>query len=101
MINIIRINENFLKLQNNYLFSNINKKVSLFQKNNPDKKIISLGIGDVTRPIVSTVSNAMKKAIYDLENEKSFHGYGPEQGYEFLRKKIIENDYIAKGIRNR
>ena len=98
MINIITINENFLKLQNNYLFSTINKKVSEYQKKNPSRKIIKLGIGDVTLPIPNAVTNAMKNAIIDLENKSTFHGYGPEQGYEFLRKKILENDYLSKGI---
>ena len=98
MINIITINDNFLKLQNNYLFSTINKKVSEHQKKNPNKKIIKLGVGDVTLPIPNAVTQSMKNAIRDLENKSTFHGYGPEQGYEFLRKKILENDYLSKGI---
>ena len=87
------INENFLKLKDNYLFSTIAKKVDEFQNNNPDKKIIKLGIGDVTKPIVPAVIEAMHKAVDEMGVAESFRGYGPEQGYEFLRKAIIENEY--------
>jgi len=92
------INENFLKLKDNYLFSTIAKKVAEFQKNNPDKKIIKLGIGDVTKPIVPAVIQAMHKAVNEMGEAQSFRGYGPEQGYEFLRKAIIENEYKDLGI---
>lgn len=92
------INDNFLKLEDSYLFSNIAKKVAEFQKNNPDKRIIKLGIGDVTRPIVSEAIVAMHKAIDEMGTTEGFHGYGPEQGYEFLRKAIIENEYNNLGI---
>lgn len=98
MIKIITINENFLRLKNNYLFSNISKKVKEFEKNNPNKKVIKLGIGDVTLPISKKVSDAMKKASEELENKNTFHGYGPEQGYEFLKNVIIKNDYYQRGI---
>ena len=87
------INENFLNLQDSYLFSTIAKKVSEFQKNNPDKKVIKLGIGDVTKPIVPAVCEAMEKAVKEIGTESGFKGYGPEQGYDFLREKIAENDY--------
>lgn len=96
---MIKINENFLKLQNNYLFSNIAKKVTEFEKNNPERKIIKMGIGDVTLPISKAVTQAMEKATKEMERQNTFHGYGPEQGYEFLREKIIENDYLSRGIR--
>ena len=92
------INENFLKLKDNYLFSTIAKKVDEFQNNNPDKKIIKLGIGDVTKPIVPAVIEAMHKAVDEMGVAESFRGYGPEQGYEFLRKAIIENEYKDLGI---
>ena len=75
---MININENFLKLQDSYLFSTIAKKVAEFQKNNPDKKIIKLGIGDVTLPLAKTVVDAMKKASDDLAKKETFMGYGPE-----------------------
>ena len=90
---MIKINKNFIELQDNYLFSEINKKVEEYIENNPEANIIKLGIGDVTRPIPRVVVNAIKKAIDEMKYEKSFRGYGPEQGYEFLRRKILENEY--------
>ncbi len=95
---MIKINENFLKLQDSYLFSTIAKKVADFQEKNPDRKIIKLGIGDVTRPIVPAVVEAMKKAIDEQGKSETFRGYGPEQGYLFLREKIIEFDYKKRGV---
>lgn len=95
---MININENFLNLQDSYLFSTIAKKVAEFQKNNPDKKIIKLGIGDVTRPVVPAVLEAMHKAVDELGKGETFRGYGPEQGYEFLREKIVQNDYAKRGV---
>ncbi len=92
------INENFLKLEDSYLFSTIGKKVAEFQKNNPDKSVIKLGIGDVTRPIVPAVIDAMHKAVDEVGTVEGFKGYGPEQGYEFLRKAIVENEYKNLGI---
>ena len=87
------IHDIFLQLEDNYLFSNVAKKTKEYQKNNPDKKIIKLGIGDVTRPIVPSVVKAMHKAVDEVGTLEGFKGYGPEQGYEFLRKAIIENEY--------
>lgn len=95
---MININENFLNLQDSYLFSTVAKKVAEFQKNNPDKKIIKLGIGDVTKPIVPAVIEAMHKATDELAIAETFRGYGPEQGYEFLRNAIMENDVKGLGI---
>jgi len=95
---MITINENYLKLQDSYLFSTIAKKVEEFSKNNPDKKIIKLGIGDVTRPLIPAVIEAMHKATDEMEEQKTFRGYGPEQGYDFLREKIVEFDYKKRGI---
>ncbi|MBR3883125.1 MAG: LL-diaminopimelate aminotransferase [Clostridia bacterium] len=95
---MITINENFLNLQDSYLFQTIAKKVAEFQTNNPDKRIIKLGIGDVTRPIVPAVVDAMYKAIDEMGNQETFRGYGPEQGYSFLREKIVENDYLKRGV---
>ncbi len=92
------INENFLNLQDSYLFSTIAKKVSEFQQKNPDKKVIKLGIGDVTRPIVPAVCDAMKKAVDEIGTAEGFKGYGPEQGYDFLKNAIAENDYKGLGI---
>ena len=90
---MIKINKNFLELQDNYLFSNINKKVESYLEKNPNANIIKLGIGDVTRPIPSSIVEKMKKAAEEMQYEDSFRGYGPEQGYEFLRKKVLENEY--------
>ena len=95
---MIKINENFMNLQDSYLFSTIAKKVAKYTEKNPDKKIIKLGIGDVTRPIVPAVIRAMKKAVEEQGTQEGFRGYGPEQGYDFLRKAIVENDYKSRGI---
>ena len=92
------INENFLNLQESYLFSTIAKKVAKYSEENKDRKIIKLGIGDVTRPIVPACIEAMHKAVDEMGTMEGFRGYGPEQGYEFLRKAIIENDYKKRGI---
>ena len=95
---MIKINENFLDLQDSYLFSTIAKKVAKFQEENPEKKVIKLGIGDVTLPLVNACVEAMKKAADDLSKKESFKGYGPEQGYDFLREKIVEVDFKSRGI---
>ena len=95
---MISINENFLELQDSYLFSTIAKKVAEYTKENPEKKVIKLGIGDVTRPIAPAVVEAMKKAVEELGTSSGFRGYGPEQGYEFLREAIVKNDYQARNI---
>ena len=95
---MITINENYLKLQDSYLFSTIAKKVEEFTKNNPDKKVIKLGIGDVTMPIAPAVIEAVHKAADEMMKKETFKGYGPEQGYDFLREKIVEHDYKKRGI---
>ena len=95
---MIKINENFLELQENYLFATIAKKVAEYSKENPDKKIIKLGIGDVTRPIPEAIREAMKKATDEFKFQETFRGYGPEQGYDFLREKIKEYDYEKRGV---
>lgn len=95
---MIKINENYKKLQASYLFSDIAKRVSAFQKENPDKNIIKLGIGDVTRPLPPACIDAFHKAVDEMADTGSFRGYGPEQGYDFLREKIALNDFQARGI---
>ena len=95
---MIKINENYLNLQDSYLFSTIAKKVAEFQEKNPDKKVIKLGIGDVTLPIAPKVIEAIHKAADEMAVKESFRGYGPEQGYDFLREKIVEFDYKKRGI---
>ena len=84
----MNINENYLNLEQSYLFSTVAKKVSEFAKNNPDKKIIRLGIGDVTLPLCKAVVDAMHKAVDEMGVQETFRGYGPEQGYDFLREKV-------------
>ena len=95
---MVKINENFEKIQASYLFSTVAKKVAEFQKNNPDKKVIKLGIGDVTRPLPKVCIEAMKKAADEMGKADTFRGYGPEQGYDFLRNAIVENEYKGLGI---
>lgn len=92
------INDNFLKLPGSYLFSEIARRVSEYAAANPDKKLIRLGIGDVTRPLVPAVTEALHKAVDEMATAQGFHGYGPEQGYDFLREAIAKNDYIDHGI---
>lgn len=94
---MIKINENYLKLKASYLFSDIAKRVSAFQEANPDKEIIKLGIGDVTMPLPEACVKALHDATDEMANEKSFHGYGPEQGYAFLREAVAENEFVANG----
>ena len=96
---MIKINENFLKMQDSYLFSTIAKKVAKYQEEHPDKKIIKLGIGDVTKPIVSKVVEQMKKAVEEEGAGNTFRGYGPEQGYDFLRNSIVKYDYEKRGVK--
>lgn len=95
---MIKINENFLKLQASYLFVTVGRKVKEYQEKNPDAKIIKLGIGDVTRPIVPEVIKAMHKAVDEMGVQETFRGYGPEQGYDFLREAIQKNDYEKYGV---
>lgn len=96
---MIRVNENFLQLKDSYLFSDINRKVKEYTKENPDANIIKLGIGDVTRPIPSAIVDAIKKASDEMGGIHTFKGYGPEQGYDFLKEKIIENEYKDMDIK--
>ena len=95
---MVYINENFLKLQDSYLFVTIARKVSEFQAANPDKNVIKLGIGDVTRALPPSIISAMEKAVLEMGNPNTFRGYGPEIGYDFLREKIVNFDYSKKGI---
>ncbi len=95
---MINVNENFLNLQESYLFVTIVKKVAEFAKENPDAKIIKLGVGDVTRPIPEPILEAMNKAVSEMGAKETFKGYGPEIGYDFLKEKIKEYDYKKLGI---
>ncbi|PJZ69251.1 LL-diaminopimelate aminotransferase [Leptospira perolatii] len=93
-----KINENYLKLKAGYLFPEIARRVKVFSEKNPSAKIIRLGIGDVTLPIVPSVVDAMVSAAKEMGTTQGFHGYGPEQGYSFLLKAIAENDYGKLGV---
>ena len=92
------VNENFLKLPGSYLFSDIAKKVKAYQESHPDKRLIRLGIGDVTRPLPQASIEAMHRAVDEMANKSTFHGYGSEQGYDFLIDTIIKNDLEPRGI---
>lgn len=92
-----QINDNYLKLPGSYLFSNIAKKVNAFQEANKEKEIIRLGIGDVTQPLVPAIIEALHKAVDEMGNAQTFHGYAPDLGYEFLRNAIAKNDYEKRG----
>lgn len=94
---MIRINPHYSKLQASYLFSNIAKRVSAFQEQNPGKEIIRLGIGDVTRALPDACVSAFHTAVDEMAQDSTFRGYGPEQGYDFLREKIAEHDFRALG----
>jgi len=94
---MFKVNDNFQKLPGSYLFSTIGKKVNAFQEANPDKTLIRLGIGDVTQPLAPAIIDAMHKAVDEMGNAETFHGYAPDLGYEFLRKAIVDNDYKARG----
>ena len=92
------VNEHFLKLPNNYLFADIAKKVNAFKATHPKADVISLGIGDVTQPLCPAVVEAIHKAADEMAVNASFRGYGPEQGYDFLREAILKNDFLTRGI---
>ena len=93
-----KINENYLKLQAGYLFPEIGRRVNEYQKKNPNAKIIRMGIGDVTLPLVPSVIKAFHEGVEEMSKKETFKGYGPEQGYEFLRSAISENEYKARGV---
>ncbi|MGA1205367.1 MAG: LL-diaminopimelate aminotransferase [Opitutales bacterium] len=92
-----QINDNYLKLQASYLFSDIAKRVAAFTQANPDQQIIKMGIGDVTEPLPEVCRQAFHEAIDEMGTREGFHGYGPEQGYEFLREAIAQNDFRDRG----
>jgi LL-diaminopimelate aminotransferase len=87
---MIFINEHYLKLKSSYLFADIARRVASFQEKHPDMEIIKLGIGDVTLPLPKACLDAMHRAVDEMGKSETFRGYGPEQGYAFLREKIAE-----------
>ena len=94
---MFKLNDNYLKLPGSYLFSTIGKKVKAYSDEHPDKKIIRLGIGDVTQPLAPAIIKALHGAVDEMADAKTFRGYAPDLGYEFLRNVIAENDYKARG----
>ena len=94
---MVKVNENYLKLQGSYLFSTIGKKVAAFTAANPEKKVIRLGIGDVTQPLAPAIISALHGAVDEMADAATFKGYAPDLGYEFLRSAIAENDYKVLG----
>lgn len=96
---MLRINDNYLKLPGSYLFSDIARKVKSYCEAHPDKQIIRLGIGDVTRPLAPSVIAALHQAVEEQSRPETFRGYGPEQGYDFLRQRIAEVQYLKRGVK--
>ena len=94
-----KINENYLKLQAGYLFPEIGRRVSEFANDNPDKKIIRMGIGDVTQPLTPSIIKAFHEGVDEMAKAETFKGYGPEQGYSFLRELISEHEFKARGAK--
>ena len=94
---MVKINDNYNRLEGSYLFSTIAKKVSAFTEKHPDKKVIRLGIGDVTRPLPKAVISALHSAVDEMADESTFRGYAPDKGYDFLRRTICENDFRLRG----
>ena len=95
---MVKINENYGKLPGSYLFSEVARRISTYTAAHPEAKIIKLSIGDVTRPLVPAVTEAMHRAVDEMGTYEGFHGYGPEQGYPFLREAIAQFDYKARGV---
>ena len=93
-----KVNQNFLKLPGSYLFSEVARRISVYSAAHPEAKIIKLSIGDVTRPLAPAVIEAMHQAVTEMGTFEGFHGYGPEQGYDFLREAIAQHDYAARGV---
>ena len=95
---MLTVNENYAKLPGSYLFSEIARRTKAYQEQNPEAQLIKMGIGDVTLPLAPSVIAAMHDAVNDMAAQETFKGYGPEQGYDFLRSAIAENDFRARGI---
>ena len=95
---MLKVNQNYLKLPGSYLFSEVARRINAYSTAHPDAEIIKLSIGDVTRPLAPAVIEAMHKAVDEQGSYANFHGYGPEQGYDFLREAIAQHDYKARGV---
>ncbi len=95
---MFKINDNYLKLPGSYLFSTIAKKVNVYKTEHPDRQVISLGIGDVTQPLAPAIIDRLHTAVDEMADARTFKGYAPDLGYEFLRTAIVEQDYKARGV---
>ncbi len=95
---MFKVNQNYGRLQGSYLFSEIARRVAAYTEAHPEKDVIRLGIGDVTRPLAPAVVEAIKRAADEMAQPGAFRGYGPEQGYDFLREAIVAGDYAARGV---
>lgn len=95
---MFKINDNYLKLPGSYLFSTIAKKVNAYKAEHPDRQVISLGIGDVTQPLAPAIIDRLHTAVDEMADARTFKGYAPDLGYEFLRTAIVEQDYKARGV---
>ena len=95
---MVKMNENYMKLPGSYLFSEVARRIRVYSETHPDAQIIKLSIGDVTRPLVPAVIQAMHAAVDEMGTAEGFRGYGPEQGYEFLREVIAQGDYAVRGV---
>ena len=95
---MVHVNSHYLKLKAGYLFPEIGRRVTAFSQANPEAKIIRLGIGDVTEPLPPAVIQAMHAAVEEMACRETFRGYGPEQGYAFLREAIAQHDFVARGV---
>ncbi len=96
---MVQVNENYLKLKAGYLFPEIAKRVKIYSQSNNSSNIIKLGIGDVTEPLPKACRDAMSNALNEMGTIEGFRGYGPEQGYHWLREKISENDFVSRGCK--
>ena len=96
---MVRVNEDYLKLPGSYLFSTIARKAAAYRSEHPDRPLISLGIGDVTQPLVPAIIDELHAAVDEMAHAETFHGYAPELGYEFLRSVIAQQDYQDRGCR--
>ena len=94
---MFKINEDYCKLPGSYLFSTIGKKTNAYREAHPDKNLVRMGIGDVTKPLAPAIIEALHRAVDEMASEETFHGYAPDLGYEFLRNAIAENDYRERG----
>ena len=96
---MIKLNENYGKLPGSYLFAEIARRAAAYSAQNPDKRLIKLGIGDVTLPLPAACVEALKSASDEMGRKESFMGYGPYEGYDFLREAIVKNDYATRGVK--